>query len=146
MSKKAYLVKLVDMDDGPTVKVVDQEVWDWINLRSNGRDPKSKKSSFEDTLCTDAIKEKIRKFQESEHDEFESRFNPTNPSPFKFRGVFLSVGSWENDRAIFAPPLDNNSDFNCVGNTTKHTLELIKKLESMGYELDLENEYNGLIY
>jgi hypothetical protein len=146
---KVYLVKLVDQDNDIITKVVDQETWDWINLRDSGRKPFSGlgkgESYYKDILCPESVEEKIKMYEETEQRMMEKTFNQS-PQPFVFEGVFLSIGSFENDRAMKAPPLDGNPKFSDVGSTTKHTLNLIKTLENLGYELDLDHEYSGLIY
>lgn len=135
--KKAYIVKLSDMDNDILTKFVDQETWDWVNLRDSGR-PNSKTYSWEDTLCPSSVVESIRKYR---------LLNDPDPDPEDGDDikVFISSGSWENDRAIMAPPLGGTLDFEFYGNT-KTLLKKIKEAKSMGYEVDLENEYSGLIY
>jgi len=107
--KKAYIVKLIDGDNDTIMKLVDQETWNWINLDKSGQPTPTKVKKFkffatatggrwDDKLCPDSIRERIK--------------NDTELNNCIFDGVWITEGTWNNDRAILAPALeDNNEDF-----------------------------------
>ena len=137
---KAYIVKLTDADNDTTLKLVDQETWDWINLRISGQ-PKPKQiknflgftktqttNRWDDSLCPPSIRERIKK------------------NYLDFDGIWISAGSWENDRAIYAPVLEDDENFYADYANTKTTFDMLRKAEAKGYEVDLDEEYQGVMY
>jgi len=84
---KYYLIFLQGQGD-TQVKVVDQETWDWIFSGYNPPDPHPGKNSYEDKTCPPAILERYKKANGEDAEE-----------PFPC----VSVGSTDNDRALYAP-------------------------------------------
>jgi len=143
--KKAYIVKLIDGDNDTIMKLVDQETWDWIMANKSGQPAETKITKFKffttgkissrwnDTLCPDSIRERIKREQESNDSDFD--------------GVWITQGSWRNDRAILAPVLeDNYSDFSCYYTTTSEVIKMINTAKEKEYDVDMENEYQGVMY
>ncbi len=136
--KKAYFVILVDGGGDTTVKLVDQETWDWINNPDKGREEtfqektaffsrkKQPPTRWDDNICPESIRNRIEK----------ERGTPD---------VFLTQGSWKNDRVILAPHLEDDIEF-YRGGSTKERFEMFNEAEKRGYEVDLDNEYEGGMY
>ena len=139
---KAYIVRLTDGGNDTTIKLVDQETYDWIMLNDPGKPENNtttikkfgifnsevENNTWDDRLCPDNIRARICKMN--------------GPS---FMKVMLTSGSWDNDRAILAPILEDDYKFECGGSTSE-LLKLIALAEKSGYEVDTENEYIGYMY
>tara|TARA_Y100000310_G_scaffold332047_1_gene406838 strand:- start:10867 stop:11238 length:372 start_codon:yes stop_codon:yes gene_type:complete len=71
------------------IKFVDKEVWDWINNPDSGNrlNEGDSEYSWEDQTCPPNVKADIWQF-----------FRDGSP-------IEVTSGSWENDRALLAPPL-----------------------------------------
>lgn len=144
--KKAYIVKLKDADNRAyhlTYKLVDQETWDWIMNPSTG-EPKNKNKSnifnemWDDPFCPDSIRDRIG-------DKTDFRLNPKEVliSGFIENG-HLNVS---NDRAVLAPPLEDDYDvFEHYYATSKIIKEMLKIAKQRGYDVDLNNQYLGIMY
>ena len=140
--KKAYIVKLTDGSNDITVKLIDQETWDWIMLNDPGKPENNTKiikkfgifnsevenSSWDDRLCPDNIRARIYKIN----------------TPY-MKEIRLTSGSWDNDRAILAPMLEDDYKFECRGSTSE-LLKLIDLAKTCGYDVDTEDEYIGVMY
>lgn len=73
------------------IKFVDKEVWDWINNPDSGNrlNEGDSEYSWEDQTCPPNVKAAIWQFFGEE-----SNFQ-----------IDVTSGSWENDRALLAPPI-----------------------------------------
>ena len=143
--KRAFIVKLNDIDNDTLLKLVDQQTWDWINLHKSGK-PEEKIGFFkkpivqwDDLLCPKEIRDRIEK------NYFKSGLGSLEKES-AFKGVLITIGSWENDRAILAPYLEDCDDFICDGANTKATLDMIEAAKKRGYDVELVNEYTGVMY
>ena len=58
----------------------------------------------------------------------------------KFEGVFITSGSYQNDRAIKAPSIIDESFY-----SKKELSKVISDLENKGYQIQ-EEEFNGYLY
>jgi len=141
--KKAYIVKLTDGGNDTTIKLVDQETWDWINLNDPGKPKNNTKvvkkfgmfsknveeNRWDDQLCPDNIRNRINKM---------CNYNDNK--------IMLSAGSWDNDRAILAPILEDDYKYEISFYRTKDLLNLIKLATDNGYDVDEDEEYDGYMY
>lgn len=89
--KKVYLIRLQgggDVDE----KFVDEEAWNWIVSRDMGQRAEDVgKGSWEDQNVPDSVMEALRK----EYSNY--GLHPGGAT------VALTIGSWENDRALIGP-------------------------------------------
>lgn len=128
--KKAFIIKLTDGDGDLTFKLVDEETWNWVN-NPKFDEPKIKRNGYwDDLLCPSNVRTRI----ENEHIKYGAKFD----------GVW--IGSFpDNDRAILAPPLEDNEKFANPYSTTAIIFKMIKSAENLGYVVDLD-EYSGVMY
>lgn len=130
--RKLYLISL--QGSGYTeVKVVDEETWNWIMSENKGLPHNYDNSGpWKDTIIPESIKLKIwNNLDNSEKLDFKS---------YDEFGVYLSRGSWQNDRALIAPAIevDNKKllffslkDF--VNNINKENIEILEEYEGYIY-------------
>jgi len=141
--KKAYIVKLIDAEGDITFKLVDQETWDWIHSDVEKPEPKIKSflgfssthdvGSWNDKSCPQSIRDRIEKNCEKDIIDFD--------------GVEISAGSPYNDRAIQAPILEDDCDnYEAWYAKTKDITRIIKNARANGYKVDINNEYEGVMY
>ena len=142
--KKAYIVKLIDADSDTLFKLVDQETWDWIHSDFEKPEPKKVKNfigfthnqeinSWDDTSCPQSIRDRIEKNCEKDNLDFD--------------GVEISDGSPYNDRAIQAPTLEDNSDdYEKWYAKRKDITRIIKNARANGYQVDINNEFEGVMH
>jgi len=141
--KKAYIVKLIDADGDTLYKLVDQETWDWIYSDVEKPEPKIKSflgfsrthdvGSWDDKSCPQSIRDRIEKNCDLNSCDFD--------------GVEITAGSPYNDRAIQAPVLDDNyDDYEAWYAKTKDITRILKNARSNDYQVDIDNEYEGVMY
>jgi len=143
--KIAHIVKLTDNDGDLQFKLVDQDTWNWIIMENSGIPEPTKRiifsnfftgkivSRWEDKLCPDSIRERIKTKYLENYDSFD--------------GVFITYGSWDNDRALLAPPLEDNYDLFCRDySRTIDIINMIENAKAKGYNVEFEHEYVGLMY
>ena len=111
MSKKMYLINLSGGGD-TTKSLVTEDVWNWINSGYN-----SDKSSYYEDL-SEPIKEQMK---------LHNKYAPNCSS------IMVTIGSYDNDRAIQAPGIEFSS--------TKELMKYIKE-----NDIEIVEEYEGCIY
>lgn len=90
-----YMITLTGQGD-TYVKIVDQETWDWVTSKEDGKvNPLD--SSWDDAMCPLSIRTKM--WEEAKKDSLVYENIPDKPEDFP---VHISIGSWDNDRAIMA--------------------------------------------
>ena len=115
---KVYCVELEGQGD-KEIKLVSKEIFDWINSRDLGRPVGSDKSGWIDQTAPQEVKE----YAKSNGDE-----------------VYITIGSYNNDRCFFAPPLwiDNiEAEFSSI----MGLVDFCKK-----HDCDIEDTFEGCIY
>jgi len=121
-----YLLILLGGGD-VIVSCVDKETWDWIHsdpCRPSDNPVIWEDPNVPDTLQTRILKEQNEGLPESSHES----------------GISISSGSWQNDRAIMAPPIVLNGETLQFGSVSEAFLK-VKKLK-----INLLNSYEGYIY
>jgi hypothetical protein len=111
---KVYIVSLAGQGD-VDIKVVDAATYNWI-IGPQG-DPKGK-SGWKDKLCP----ESQRELMEAEGWKFPPE---------------VTIGSYENDRAILARPMKGYASYQSI-------TAAVKAIKKKGDKLD--GDYEGLIY
>ena len=90
-------------------------------------------SSWDDKSCPQSIRDRIEKYSEENNLDFD--------------GVEISAGSPYNDRAIQAPTLEDDYDnYEAWYAKTKDITRIIKNARANGYKVDINNEYEGVMY
>jgi hypothetical protein len=109
-NKKFYLLNLTGIKDH-ALYLITKEMWDWVTSKDMGQRPEDKKkSSWEDTIAPErAIKE--------------------NEEP-----IYLTRGSWDNDRALQCPIEESFSDITSLMKYCKQ------------HHITIVDEYKGCIY
>jgi hypothetical protein len=132
MKQNVYIVLLEGGGD-VFVKVVDEETFNWITSDDPGFPPDYKnESSWIDQLVPASQLAKMK----AEHEEYAQKFGEEDDED-KWRGLDITRGSWENDRAIAAHTFGNYGDYD----TIKEALQAIKKNKDT-----LVDEYHGCMY
>ena len=88
--KKVYLIRLEGGGDVEE-KFVDEEAWNWIMSHDMGQPEGSTGGSLEDQIVPESVMEALRK-----------EYSAYNMDP-KEAVVGLTIGSWQNDRALIGP-------------------------------------------
>ena len=120
---RMYLIKLTDGGGDTDYKIVDKETWDWIH--SNDMGQPANHDSKKDYIWVDQLVPKSQlELMKKEYgkDDFEPE---------------ISIGSWSNDRAIFARSVKPYSTYSSVKS-------VMNALQKNGDEL--VDEYEGSLY
>ena len=97
---------------------------------------------YQDQLELGWHKDEIRDRIESNNKRNDSNYDENdfmlNPKEVLIQG--------DNDRAIFAPPLEDDPTFEQWYAKSKTIREMLKIAKQRGYDVDIDNEYNGVMY
>ena len=107
------LIVLTDGDGSATYKVVEPEVFTWLTARPNF----THCTGYEEVLPDDVIRE----------------IETHTPNILIPKSVYITIGSYENDRALAAP-----------GTTFTRVMDLMVYLNRVG--LTIGREYVGTVY
>ena len=133
---KVYLVTL--SGGGDTFrKIVDEETFNWICSDDPGKPQGTDENAYSwiDQLIPASQLAKMK----ATHEEYSKRCLLSGGKNHDFfAGLYLSSGSWENDRAIAARAADGYLD------DYFSTKEVMKAIKDHGDEL--EEEYDGYMY
>ena len=124
--RTCYLLVLQGQGD-VEAKLVDQETWDWIH--SDPERPPDNPSVWEDPNVPEALRARISKER-----------NQGLPEACQERGISISSGSWQNDRAVQAPALSVDEKEMAFWNIS----EAFKTAKALS--LDILDSYHGYIY
>ena len=114
--KDVYLIHLTGQGD-VEVAFVNKEVFDWINSTDKGQAPADRgKSGWYDQTVPKFVSDRL---------------------PSDERGVFLTIGSFNNDRALAVIGLKNVRSFTSVRDAMAHVRR---------HNLNVVNEFEGSIY
>jgi len=116
---KVYLIVLRGQGD-TEIKVVDKETFDWITSSDPGHGLKEMPISWDDMNTPASQLAKMKKQDDT------------------FWSVYLTCGSWENDRALACAAADGYAE---SYGTIKSAMNTITKKGDV-----LTNEYHGEIY
>lgn len=115
---KVYCVELEGQGD-KEIKLVSKEVFDWINSRDLGRPDGCSDSGWIDQTAPQEVKD----------------YHTKNDGE-----VYITIGSWNNDRALLAPATTINGIEACFWSTK----ELVDFCKSQ--DCDIEDTFEGCIY
>ena len=115
---KVYCIELEGQGD-KEIKLVSKEVFNWINSRNLGRPDGCNDSGWIDQIAPQEVKD----YQAKNDGE-----------------VYITIGSYDNDRALLAPPLTIGE----VEAIFFHTRELVDFCKS--HDCDIIDTFEGCIY
>ncbi len=124
---KVYILDLRAMDGDIELKIVDKEVWDWVNNPETGQGnlPDDNDACWIDQLAPQQVQDYQK--EECGDDDYE--------------GITVSSGSMENDRALLAGPIKIDGKRLGVCFDRKELRDACQR-----YNLEIIDEYNGFIY
>lgn len=127
--KNMYVVVLVDGGNDTSVKVIDQETYDWITSTNPGQpegfNPKRDHYSWYDQIVPASQIEKLKKeFPIDPSDSENLTEEERKEHPYDYEHPHLTTGSWENDRYIMCQPADGYDE---IYNTVREAAKAIRK-------------------
>lgn len=127
---KMYVLILTDGGGDKTIKVIDEETWNWVTSSDPGQpanfNPERDGYAWYDPLVPASQIEKIKKECPIDPSDFaEMTEEERKENPYDYEHPQLSTGSWENDRLIYCMSADGFED--CYFETVREAGRAIRK-------------------